>query len=153
MNSLDHFLDIASEEIEADLARWHPDVDLAELHRHGGLTHRKLWLLLRFLPMESAWKTWARDNIERDPAKPDAVPDYSGQPWSLLNYQIQGLRNDMFALLASPKEGEEIKAPYTVPLGKTVAVQTDSPDRDVISLDEQRARLALVRERRGWSEN
>lgn len=150
MSSLDHFLDVASEEIEADLARWHHGIDLGELHRHGGLTHRKLWVLLRHLPMESAWKTWVRDNLERKPEDPNAEPDYTGQPWGLLNYQMQGLRNDLYALMAHREEGEQFTPPYTVPLAKTSATQQNSSG--VISLEERRARLELVRQRRGWSD-
>lgn len=158
MSSLDHFLDVASEEIEADLARWHPSVDLGELHRHGGLTHRKLWLLMRFLPMESAWKTWVRDNIPRPAPKPgdeeDQGQDFTGSNWSLENYQLQGLRNDLYRLLQNRKEGEEFVPPYDVPRSKVVEPeqpidQQPANGQHVISLDERRELLAQVRARRG----
>lgn len=158
MTSLDHFLDVASEEIEADLARWHPTLDLGELHRHGGLTHRKLWLLLRFLPMESAWKTWVRDNLDHKEPDPGAEPDFTGQQWSLENYQLQGLRNDLYALMADRKEGEQLEPPYQVPRSKTAdpeppAGERPATGRRVISLDDRRELLAQVRARRGWSKN
>lgn len=155
MKSLDQFLTLASEEIEADIAHYYPSIRLEELTKRKGLTHRKLMILLDRLPMESCWKTWIRDNVPA--GKPTGndedsdEPSFSGQRWTLENYQIQGLRNDLYRVLASREENEPFVAPYEVPEGKRAeVVDLEKNDgRKVISLDEQRKLLAEVRANRG----
>lgn len=163
MRSLDRYLDIASEEIEADLARWHPALELGDLTRWPSrLTHRKLTVLLDHLPEESAWKTWIRDNVTVRTAQVKGAKDdeneYKGQPWNLLNRQVQGLRNDIhlgFYQLAAALGGGDTKdfeLPYTTPRVKIEAEEEAQTTADgVISLEERRAMLEQVRRNRGWS--
>lgn len=160
-------MDVASEEIEADLSRWYPTFDLADLSRWPSrLTHRKLNVFLNKLPEDSAWKTWVRDNItvklDKDPKKLEEEA-YTGQPWSLLNRQVQGLRNDIHLathqlaqVIAASLGGQqgsipEFESPYSTPHIKIEAEKEEAQNSGVISLEERRAMLEKVRRNRGWS--
>lgn len=107
------------------MARWFPDLRLADLDVPGGrLTWRLLGVILGRLPMESATKTRMRDTLELPPTDPDAEPDFTGQPWSLLNYQIQALRDDLRAANWSEEAGPFKALP--VPQMKTAGDAVDS---------------------------
>ncbi len=75
--ALDAFLDEYADDVEADLAAL--DVDLLDLYR-GGLSYRRLGVLVERLPAESATKTAVRERLDDDDV-PVAEPAGHG-PWS-----------------------------------------------------------------------
>lgn len=147
MSALDRALEQCSEEIEADLARWHPAARLADLRgpcwRPGMLTHRRLGVLLRHLPGDSAYRTWVRDNVPV-PEPTSDEPDFTGQPWSLINYQLLSIRDAIIATVAD----EDFK-PSPMPQQKRAEVEQTVP-RNILSEAEKLEMLARVRANRGW---
>lgn len=69
------------EEIEADLEHYY-NIDLADLWRDTDrLTWRKLGVLIKFLPSESAYITAVRDSMTKEEL--DAIPESDNYgPWS-----------------------------------------------------------------------
>lgn len=67
--------------IEADFARYY-GLELADLWRDNGtLTHRRVGVLVRYLPSESATQTEVRDSLTEDELDAIAAPESHGA-WS-----------------------------------------------------------------------
>jgi len=83
--------------VEADLLRYF-QVDLLDLWR-GRLSFRRLALLIRHLPADSWTQTALRDAADTELAEPSEAdgPQKFG-PWSLTNYQLAQLRDEIAAL-------------------------------------------------------
>jgi hypothetical protein len=84
--------------VEADLLRYY-SIDLMDLWR-GGLSFRRLALLIRHLPSDSWTQTRLRDAAPPellDPDEADAGPRTHG-PWALENYQLAQLTDEIAAL-------------------------------------------------------
>ncbi len=135
--------------MEADLARWFPSADLAAFDRGDWrtLSARKLALLVQRLPPVSAYRTRVRD--EQPPAESSGgVPDFTSQAWDLINYQIQGLRDDIRAANWDTKESGPFK-PLPYPGGSK-----NTPGDESLAVDElarRRELLEQVRKNRGWA--
>jgi hypothetical protein len=121
--------------VEADLQRYY-GIDLRDLWR-GGLSLRRVRVLLDHLPSESHWATMLRAHA---PAKPMSKPDMSAVPWSttheLLATLVDSTREVAWTLTAvNAKKKPKPPAPFPRPGVK--------PRRRPIS-PENRARI------QGW---
>lgn len=96
IRSLRGFLAEHAEAVEADLLRYFRE-DLRDLWR-GGLSYRRLWVLLKHLPADSSTQTKLRDaaNSELEDlvaATPDQ--DVKFGPWALINYQLAKITDEL----------------------------------------------------------
>lgn len=115
--------------MEADLLRYY-SIDLMDLWR-GGLSFRRLWVLIKHLPSESWTQTKLRDEREREHelVEPADGPQTFG-PWSLENYQLAQLAdglNHLRYVLAKVNGQENYPEPTPTPrpgLNRRVRRQT-----------------------------
>lgn len=100
--------------MEADLLRYF-SVDLMDLWR-GGLSFRRLAVLIAHLPEESWTQTAIRDATEGALVEVDGPPKFG--PWSLSNYQLAALRDEIAELrfvVARTAGAEKYPAPEPTP--------------------------------------
>jgi hypothetical protein len=86
--------------VEADLLRYY-SIDLMDLWR-GGLSFRRLALLIRYLPSESWTQTELRNAADEQPLDLLATELEEGPrkfgPWGLEHYQLAALRDEIARL-------------------------------------------------------
>lgn len=130
------------------MARYYPHLDLRQLDTPGGrLTWRLLGVILPRLPIDSATRTHMRDTLPVPPVDENAAPDFTGQPWSLTNYQLQALHDTLRAVNWDSEKAGPYK-PLPVPQMKTAGDAVNS------SVDaEKMAILERLRKSRGAFES
>lgn len=93
---LDALLEEYAEAVEADLLRYYA-VDLGDLWR-GGLTYRRLGVLLDTLPPESALRTARRNDLPAEALTAERPDDAPHGPWAQSEYLLAQIA-DTLALL------------------------------------------------------
>lgn len=127
--------------MEADLLRYF-GTDLRDLWR-GGLSYRRLWVLLKELPVDSSTQTRLRDaanaELEELVAAPPDQPAQFG-PWALTNYQLAALTDEVAWLrfvIARANGAEDYPQPTPVPrpgLNRPRRIQSEANVRYLNSL-------------------
>jgi hypothetical protein len=99
----------------------------------GGLSYRRLWVLVKQLPVDSATQTKLRDaaNTELEDlvtASPDQPVEFG--PWALTNYQLAALTDEVAWLrfvVARTAGSENYPQPKPTPRpGRLKRVQSDA---------------------------
>lgn len=140
IRSLRGFLAEHAEAVEADLLSCYR-IDLRDLWR-GGLSYRRLWVLLKHLPADSWTQTALRDSADSDLTEL-AVPERENQsfgPWALSNYQLAALTDEVawlrfvVARTAGNKDYPEPKPQPRPGMRRPRRVQTEANVRYLNSL-------------------
>lgn len=114
----------------------------------GGLSYRRLWVLVRHLPADSWTQTGLRDDpklADLAAAEPDGERKFG--PWSLTNFQLAALRDEIAGLhylTAVIGQIKDPRLPEPTPRpglrAKREAERPRLPEAAVLYLDKLRAR-------------
>lgn len=95
--------------------------------------------------MGSAYRTWVRDHIALPAADgaPSNEPDFEGQRWELINYQLEKIADTIAAVFG----GDDFK-PSPVPKMRREQPATENDDEPVTPMSDDEKRLMLEQFRR-----